>query len=106
MPFDCSSSSLLFNNANHADKFLSSERDARYVSSVSGNCRVVIATTAPLGLYGQAIKRIRWMPRQPEAMKDVEACDKARRGGKQPVTRAFLNGETHPVQAGYPILNP
>jgi len=50
-----------------------------------------------LGLYGQAIKRTRWMPRQPEAMKDVEACDKARRGGKQPVTRASLNGETHPA---------
>ncbi len=49
----------------------------------------------PFGLYGQAMKRIRWMPRQPEAMKDVEACDKARRGGKQPATRAFPNGETH-----------
>ena len=60
----------------------------------------------PFGLYGQAIKRTRWMPRQPEAMKDVEACDKARRGGKRPVTRAFLNGETHPAQAGYPTLNP
>ena len=32
----------------------------------------------PFGLYGQAIKRIRWMPWQPEAMKDVEACDKVR----------------------------
>jgi len=24
------------------------------------------------------LKRTRWMPRQPEAMKDVVACDKAR----------------------------
>ena len=51
----------------------------------------------PFGLYGQAMKRIRWMPRQSEAMKDVEACDKVRRGGKQPATRTFLNGETHPT---------
>ena len=31
-----------------------------------------------LGLYGQATKRIRWMPRRQEAMKDVVACDKPR----------------------------
>ena len=35
-------------------------------------------------LYDQANKRIRWMPRQLEAMKDVVACDKLRLGGKQP----------------------
>ena len=34
-----------------------------------------------LGLYGQVSKRIRWMPWQLEAMKDVAACEKARRGG-------------------------
>jgi len=51
------------------------------------------------------MKRTRWMPRQPEAMKDVEACDKARRGGKQPVTRAFLNGETHSPSGEYLTLN-
>jgi hypothetical protein len=32
-----------------------------------------------LRLYGQANKRIRWMPWQSEAMKDVAACEK--RGG-------------------------
>ncbi len=31
-----------------------------------------------LGLYGQALKRTWWMPWQPEAMKDVVACDKVR----------------------------
>lgn len=30
----------------------------------------------PFKLYGQANKRIRWMPRQLEAMKDVVVCDK------------------------------
>jgi hypothetical protein len=28
------------------------------------------------GMYGQAIKRIRWMPRRSVAMKDVTACEK------------------------------
>ena len=32
-------------------------------------------------LYGQANKRIRWMPRQLKAMKDVVACDKPRGAG-------------------------
>ncbi len=31
-----------------------------------------------LGLYGQVTKCTRWMPRQSEAMKDVEVCDKRR----------------------------
>jgi hypothetical protein len=30
------------------------------------------------GLYSQVTKRIRWMPWQLEAMKDVVACDKLR----------------------------
>ena len=59
-----------------------------------------------LGLYSQATKRIRWMPWQSEAMKDVEACDKARGAGKQAVIRASLNGETHPISVGYCALNP
>ncbi len=50
-----------------------------------------------LVLYGQASKRIRWMPWQLEAMKDVGACDKLRGGGKQPLIRRFPNGETHPL---------
>ena len=48
-----------------------------------------------LGLYGQVNKRIRWMPWQSEAMKDVVACEKLRGGGKQPLIRRSLNGETH-----------
>ena len=59
-----------------------------------------------LGLYSQATKRIRWMPWQSEAMKDVEACDKARGAGKQAVIRAFLNGETHRLSGRYLTLNP
>ena len=41
------------------------------------------------GLYGQVTKRARWMPWQPEAMKDVVACDKSRGGGKQPLIQMF-----------------
>ncbi len=57
-----------------------------------------------LGLYGQANKRIWWMPWRQQAMKDVVACDKPRGAGKQALIRGFLNGETHPK--GYPALNP
>ena len=46
-------------------------------------------------LYGQVTKRIRWMPWQLEAMKDVGACDKVRGVGNQTLIRTFLNGETH-----------
>ena len=48
-----------------------------------------------LGLYSQVIKCMWWMPWQSEAMKDVIACDKLRGGGKYPLIRRFLNGETH-----------
>ena len=48
-----------------------------------------------LGLYSQVIKCMWWMPWQSEAMKDVIACEKLRGGGKYPVIRRFLNGETH-----------
>ena len=51
----------------------------------------------PFGLYGQVNKRARWMPRQSEAMKDVVTCEKLRGGGKQPMIRRYLNGETHPM---------
>jgi len=40
-------------------------------------------------------KRIRWMPWQLEAMKDVGACDKLRGVGNQTLIRRSLNGETH-----------
>lgn len=48
-------------------------------------------------LYGQVNKRIRWMPWQLEAMKDVGACEKARGVGKQALILACLNGATHSV---------
>ena len=48
-----------------------------------------------LGLYSQVIKCMWWMPWQSEAMKDVIACDKLLGGGKYPLIRRFLNGETH-----------
>ena len=37
------------------------------------------------------------MPRLKKTMKDVVACDKPRLGGKQPLTRGFPNGVTHPA---------
>ena len=64
------------------------------------SCRSVV-----LGLYSQATKRIRWMPWQSEAMKDVEACDKVRGAGKRAVIRTFLNGETHRLSGRYLALN-
>jgi len=41
-------------------------------------------------------KRIRWMPWQSEAMKDVVACEKLRGVGKQTLIRRCLNGGTQP----------
>ena len=35
-----------------------------------------------LRLYGQANKRIRWMPRRQEAKKDVTVCEKLRGADK------------------------
>jgi len=58
-----------------------------------------------LGLYGQANKRIRWMPRRQQAMKDVAACDKPRGAGNQALIRGFPNGETRPASAGHRYLN-
>ena len=62
--------------------------------------------TVVLGLYSQATKRIRWMPWESEAMKDVEACDKVRGAGKRAVIRTSLNGETHQPSGWYLTLNP
>jgi hypothetical protein len=53
-----------------------------------------------LGLYGQANKRIRWMPWRQQAMKDVAACDKPRGAGKRALIRGCPNGETHLPSAG------
>ena len=66
---------------------------------------IVTMTSVVLGLYSQAIKRIRWMPRQSEAMKDVEACDKVRGAGKRAVIRTSLNGETHRLSGRYRTVN-
>ena len=60
-------------------------------------CEKTIKPQDFFGLYGQVNKRIRWMPWQQEAMKDVVACDKPRGVGKQTLIRGFPNGETHPV---------
>ena len=71
--------SLLFNNVNHADKSLSAKKEQNVIR-LKRIRQIVVRDRRPdpFGLYGQAIKRIRWMPWQPEAMKDVEACDKVR----------------------------
>ena len=52
-----------------------------------------------LGLYGQAIKRIWWMPRRQEAMKDVVVCEKPRGADKQALIRGCPNGETQPASS-------
>ena len=65
----------------------------------------VTSRSVVLGLYSQATKRIRWMPWQSEAMKDVEACDKVRGAGKRAVIRTSLNGETHSSSDEYLTLN-
>jgi len=52
-----------------------------------------------LNIYGQATKRIRWMPWRQQAMKDVVACDKPRGAGKQALIRGSLNGATHGIRA-------
>ena len=44
-----------------------------------GEIQLSVWLGGDFGLYGQANKRLRWMPWQSEAMKDVAACDK--RGG-------------------------
>ena len=49
-----------------------------------------------LGLYSQATKRIRWMPWQSEAMKDVETCEKRWGTGKRVLIQRCPNGETQP----------
>ena len=78
---------------------------AGITSVVSGLLFMLMSRSVVLGLYSQATKRIRWMPWQSEAMKDVVACDKVRGAGKRAVIRTFLNGETHLVSARYLALN-
>ncbi len=61
--------------------------------------------TDGLGLYGQVNKRIRWMPRQSEATKDVVACEKLRGACKLALIRRCPNGETRLALASHPVLN-
>jgi hypothetical protein len=71
-----------------------------YVTAVNESNNEVITEKYQLDclrLYGQVIKRTRRMPRRQEAMKDVVACEKLRRVGKQTLTRRCPNGETHPA---------
>jgi len=58
-----------------------------------------------LGIYSQATKRIRWMPRQSEAMKDVATCEKRWGTGKQVLIQRYPNGETHLSKGRYLTLN-
>ena len=58
-----------------------------------------------LGLYGQVNKRIRWMPWQLEAMKDVVACDKLRGVDKHALIRSCPNGKTQLSLLSYRKLN-
>ena len=62
--------------------------------------------TQSFGLYGQATKCRRWMPRQLEAMKDVGACEKVRGAGKHALILTCPNGETHLPSGRYRYLNP
>ena len=48
-----------------------------------------------LRLYGQAFKRMWWMPWQPEAMKDAVGSEMPRGAVKQALIRGCPNGETH-----------
>ena len=52
----------------------------------------------------EARKGIRWMAWQEEPTKDVVACEKSRGGGKQPLIREYLNGETPPQS--YAVTRP
>jgi len=52
---------------------------------------------------GKSRKGIWWMPWLKKTMKDVAACEKPRRGGKQPLTRGSPNGVTFPVVDGEPV---
>ena len=44
--------------------------------------------------HRQDKKGVRWMPWHQEQMKDVDGCDKPRRGAEQLLTRGSPNGET------------
>ena len=70
----------------------------KYVTAASEDRNTVIGEKDELEhlrLYGQAIKRIWWMPRRQEAMKDVVVCEKPRGADKQALIRGCPNGETH-----------
>ena len=73
-----------------------------YVTAASKQGNAVIGKKIELEhlrLYGQAIKRIWWMPRRQEAMKDVVACEKPRGACKLALIRGCPNGETHCISS-------
>ena len=51
--------------------------------SLFGKQHIEICHESRFKLYDQANKRVRWMPRQLEAMKDVVVCDKLGGADKQ-----------------------
>ena len=71
---------------NHLIIGLESKRNNEGVADEAGYC---------VAILGQANKRIRWMPWQLEAMKDVGACERLRGVGNQTLIRRCPNGETH-----------
>ena len=70
------------------EKHIAQNRIRALKSYTKGGFVVVLKRT-PLfrsfKLYGQANKRIWWMPRQLEAMKDVVVCDKPGGGDERPL---------------------
>ena len=66
------------------DKFFSNLSPKKIVSSEEDSVEIICSDIAKpmmpvcLGLYGQVNKRIRWMPRRQQAMKDVLVCDMPR----------------------------
>ena len=82
---------------------MESRKGARHRLSTMSQVIVWVCCTSALlcnpdvlGLYGQANKRIRWMPWRQEAMKDVVSCEKLRGAAKQALIRRCPNGETRP----------
>ena len=99
-----SSAGPIFNNSESCWRLGSLRKQLRGERLLSQRVSV-LGTPKCLGLYGQATKRIRWMPRRQKAKKDVVACDKLRGAGKQALIRRFPNGETHRFTR-YRALNP
>ena len=83
---------LLFKNLGKSNRRMSISAHDLYIAFVTQS-RLELEC---LRLYGQANKRMWWMPRRQKAMKDVVACEKPRGAGKQALIRGCPNGETRP----------